>query len=123
MHSLSVVEEIDRLLKEGQLSQRRIAERLGVSRGTVSAIANGQRGLYGRSPEEEGAASGPASPAERCPKCGFLVHLPCLVCRTREYRHGRQVLAALAAEAATGRRRRRRLPIRMRRRRCRTRVA
>lgn len=35
MLSLSVVQEIDRLLQEGQLSQRKIAARLGVSRGTV----------------------------------------------------------------------------------------
>ena len=35
MLALSVVEEIDRLLDEGELSQRKIAARLGVSRGTV----------------------------------------------------------------------------------------
>jgi Helix-turn-helix len=122
MHLLTVVQEIDRLLKEGQLSQRRIAERLGVSRGTVSEIANGKRGLHGRSSEEEGVADGADSPAERCPKCGFFVRLPCLVCRTREYRQGRRVLAALAAEGRAGSRRRR-LPLRRRRRVCRTRVA
>jgi hypothetical protein len=123
MLALSVVEEIDRLLKEGQLSQRRIAERLGVSRGTVSAIASGQRALYGRTAEDDKSGGVPALPAERCPKCGFLIHPPCLVCRTRQFRHGRRVLAALAAERAPAERRRRRLPARRRRRTCHARVA
>ena len=40
----SLVHEIDRLLKAGQLSHRKIATRLGVSRGTIMAIAR-DRGL------------------------------------------------------------------------------
>jgi hypothetical protein len=124
MLALSVVEEIDRLLQEGELSQRRIAERLKVSRGTVLAIASGQRGLHGRTPEDEAASDTPTLPAERCPNCGFLVYKPCLVCRTREYRQGRRVLAALAVERSATPRRRRRLPLRRRRHRtCRARVA
>jgi Helix-turn-helix domain len=123
MLPLSVVEEIDRLLKEGELSQRRIAERLKVSRGTVSAIASGQRGLHGRTPADETKGETPALPAERCPKCGFLVYKPCLVCRTRVYRQGRRVLASLAAERLATPRQRRRLPLRRRHRTCRARVA
>jgi len=124
MLALSTVEEIGRLLNEGQLSRRKIAERLRVSRGTVCAIANGQRGLHGRAPPEEGAAAADSTaPAERCPKCGFFVHLPCLVCRTREYRHGRQVLAELAAQRSSDKRPPRRLSVRRRRRSCRARVA
>jgi len=53
MLALAVVEEIERLLQEGTLSQRKIARRLNVSRGTVAAIASGQRGLYGREAESE----------------------------------------------------------------------
>jgi hypothetical protein len=123
MLALSVVEEIDRLLKEGRLSQRRIAERLGVSRGTVSAIANGQRALFGRTAEDEKSGEAPLLPAQRCPKCGFLTHPPCLVCRSRQFRQGRRVLAALAAERSPAERRRRRLPARRRRRTCHARVA
>lgn len=91
MLSLSVVEEIDRLLKEGELSQRKIAARLGVSRGTVSAIASGHRGLYGKEPDSHN--DDPLhhdSPPERCPRCGFFVYMPCLVCRARAYRRRRR---------------------------------
>lgn len=122
MLALSVVEEIDRLLKEGELSQRQIAVRLKVSRGTVSAIARGERGLFGRTPEGDQPSEAPVLPAERCPKCGFLVYQPCLVCRTREYRHGRRVLAALAGGRSSAPRRGRQL-VRRRQRTCRTRVA
>ena len=94
MLALTIVEEIDRLLSEGKLSQRRIAERLGVGRATVSAIASGRRALFGRQPEPD-EPDDESQPPERCPKCGYLVQLPCLVCRTREYRHGRQILAEL----------------------------
>lgn len=123
MLALSLVEEIDRLLKEGVLSQRQIAERLKVSRGSVSAIASGKRGLHGRTPEDVQSVEAPALPADRCPNCGFLVTKPCLVCRTREYRHGRRVLAALSAGRSTAPRRRRRLPLRRRQRSCRAHVA
>lgn len=117
MLALSVVEEIARLLNEGRLSQRKIAQQLGVSRGTVSAIATGQRALFGQTCEEDDATgAGPLLPAQRCPKCGFFVHPPCLVCRTREYRHGRRVLAALASKRSSRPRRRR---LSMRRGQCR----
>lgn len=123
MLALSLVIEVDRLLKVGELSQRQIAARLGVSRGIVSAIANGQRALYGRTNEADQASDAPTLPAERCPKCGFLVHMPCLVCRTREYRQGRRVLAALAADRNPAQRRRPRFPMRRHRRTCRAQVA
>ncbi|MGD9636618.1 MAG: helix-turn-helix domain-containing protein [Pirellulales bacterium] len=96
MLSLSVVEEIARQLASGQLSQREIARRLGVSRATVSAVALGKRGLHGRTAALEPQEPERLDPPERCPKCGYLVHLPCLVCRTREYRRARRVLAALS---------------------------
>ena len=43
MIATSVVDEIRRLLQEGCLSQRKIAAQIGVSRGTVNAIALGRR--------------------------------------------------------------------------------
>lgn len=80
----SLVLEIDRLLKEGRLSHRQIALRLGVSRGTISAIAQGRRGLYGKDPIDKRRARTPSSAPIRCPDCGHRVYLPCLVCITRQ---------------------------------------
>lgn len=83
----SVVEEIKRLLAEGRLSQRKIAQNLGVSRGTVNAIALGKR--TERSPEcrgREDEIPPPEGPVERCPTCGGMVHVPCLACRVRAIR-------------------------------------
>jgi hypothetical protein len=77
--------EIDRLLKEGRLSQRQIASRLKVSRGTISAIAHGRRGLYGNDPDEVRPAH--ASPPARCPTCGYCVYLPCRICKIRRLRY------------------------------------
>jgi hypothetical protein len=92
MLALSLVEEIERLLTEGTMSQRKIAKRLGISRGTVAAIASGRRGLYGR--DEESDDHDPhvhLSPPERCPICGYLVYMPCLVCGAREHQHWQKV--------------------------------
>lgn len=91
MLPLARVQEVRRLLDEGQLSQRQIAARVGVSRGTVGAIALGKRGLHGR--ESFGEDDDPCAPTSlpvRCPGCGALVYLPCLLCRTRFYSEQRQ---------------------------------
>jgi hypothetical protein len=104
MHSKTLIDEVDRLLREGELSQRKIAERLGVSRGTVGAIASGQRGLFGREPGDGvGTVLMPAGPAERCAGCGYRVYLPCLVCRTRAHRSRNKFVRQLepTAEQAT----------------------
>jgi hypothetical protein len=90
----AVVYEIDRLLRDGDLSHRKIAVRLGVSRGTVSAIAAGRRGLYGKDPRASGRHSiAPTSPPARCRRCGYRVYLPCLICQAR---------GAAAAKSARG---------------------
>ena len=87
MLSLALVQEVRRLLDEGELSQRKIAKKLGVSRGTVGAIASGRRGLYGREPDEEDDSLCCIEvPPERCPSCGGMVYMPCVLCRAREYR-------------------------------------
>lgn len=122
MLSLSVVEEIAAQLRSGALSQREIARKLGVGRATVSAIANGRRGLHGRSVEQVPQESEPLDPPERCSRCGYLVHLPCLVCRTREYRRGRRILSALANGRPATPRGSQQRPVR-RRRNCRARMA
>jgi DNA-binding XRE family transcriptional regulator len=93
MLSLSLIDEIDRLLSEGKLSQRKIAIRLGVSRGTVNAIARGQRSLYGREPEDDANDDNQlcisTTPPRRCPSCGYRVYAPCRICRTREHQQRR----------------------------------
>jgi Helix-turn-helix domain len=101
MLALALIEKIERLLQEGELSQRKIAELVGVSRGTVAAVATGRRGINGREPGE--SCRDPRvhlAPPERCPECGFLVYMPCLVCRTREHRHWQKVWQASGPAAA-----------------------
>jgi hypothetical protein len=75
------VAEIRRLLAEGRYSQRRIAAMVGVSRGTVNAIAHGRRKERSRSPNGENALF--AGPFVRCPGCGGRVRMPCLLCGVR----------------------------------------
>jgi hypothetical protein len=96
MLPIALVNEIDSLLHDGTLSRRKIALRLGVSRGIVDAIANGDRGLYGQDPFAKHSPRVPTSPATRCPTCGYRVYLPCLVCRTREH-HRRQIILRILA--------------------------
>jgi hypothetical protein len=86
MLSTAIILEIDRLLKEGELSHRKIAARLNVSRGTISAIANGRRGLFGRDPDVDWPARAHLSPPTRCRGCGYRVYMPCLICSARKYR-------------------------------------
>jgi hypothetical protein len=84
MITISVVKEIELLLAKGKYSHRRIALLLKVSRGTVSAIAKGERPDYEsfhqkrREELEE-----PGGPLQRCPGCGGMVYLPCRLCRMR----------------------------------------
>jgi transcriptional regulator with XRE-family HTH domain len=83
MLPLAVVDEIRQLLALGELSQRQIAEQLHVSRGTVHNIASGKRGHFGSEPKENSAER--FSIPERCPGCGAMVAMPCVLCRAREY--------------------------------------
>ena len=98
MLPIALINEIDRLLREGELSQRKIADRLGVSRGTISAIASGRRGLYGKDPLETYSPLIPTSPPTRCPHCGYRVYLPCLICLSRQHQQRQILLHVMAAE-------------------------
>jgi hypothetical protein len=101
MLARSIIAEVDRLLQEGKLSHRRIALRTGVSRGTVSAIASGRRGLHGKEADSERPNPlSPLGPPLRCPGCGFLVYMPCLVCRARASRHAQRMLGAALSRRA-----------------------
>jgi len=87
MISFAVEDEIKRLLGEGRLSQRKIARRVGVSRGTVNAIARGKRPDHGpRRPGDDSPF--PSGRPARCPTCGGLVQMPCLACRVRALQEG-----------------------------------
>jgi IS30 family transposase len=84
MIAATVIDEIYRMLAERRLSQRKIAERLGVSRGTVNAVARGRRQNYRvhRQPRESGFQP-PSGRYTRCPSCGGMVQKPCLLCYVR----------------------------------------
>lgn len=84
MLRLEQVLEVKRLLDEGGLSRRAIARRTGVSRGSVNAIANGERGLFAFDPKD---LDGPVreAVATRCPGCGGLVYMPCVLCEARAH--------------------------------------
>ncbi|MBN1395699.1 MAG: helix-turn-helix domain-containing protein [Pirellulales bacterium] len=82
MLSPEIVDEVRRLLAEGVHSQRKIARLTGVSRGSVCAIANGRRTERRRCSDED--QERPSGPPRRCPGCGGMVYMPCLLCRARE---------------------------------------
>lgn len=87
MLALEKVLEVKRLLDEGNLSRRAIADQTGTSRGSVNAIANGERGLFGRRPDDDPDDGLPrlSTVAERCPGCGGWVFMPCVLCEARLY--------------------------------------
>jgi hypothetical protein len=85
MLSPSVVEEVRRLLAAGQWSMRKIARELAVSRGTVSAIAHGKRQEPLPRASDDDLLFASIGPLQRCPGCGGLVYLPCLLCRVRQW--------------------------------------
>lgn len=107
MLSPAKVAEVEQLLAAGSLSQRAIARRAGVSRGTVAAIASGTRRKKPPRPIAGPPFNITASPA-RCPQCGRRVHLPCWACaveaikQSRGYRPfaDRPTVAGAAAAAA-----------------------
>ena len=71
-----IILEVIRLLKERKHSQRKIAQMMKVSRGTVSAIARGKR----RRDFTENVKITPKGPWVRCPDCGGKTQLPCTAC-------------------------------------------
>jgi len=75
MHSLTMRYEVLGLL-EGGLSERKAAKLLGVSRGFVNNVRHGR---YMR-PVTESKFVYPSGCYARCPVCGGLVQMPCLLC-------------------------------------------
>jgi transcriptional regulator with XRE-family HTH domain len=81
MISQEQVQAVRKLLADGRYSQRDVAKLTGVSRGTIGAIASGQRVDRVRQPRER--LEEPLGPIVRCPTCGGRVHAPCVLCRVR----------------------------------------
>jgi transcriptional regulator with XRE-family HTH domain len=93
MIARALVEEIRRMLLADRLSQRKIAQTLGISRGTVNAIARGRRRDNStrrcQCEEDEGFTPPTGMPA-RCPGCGGLTQMPCLLCYVRARNDARE---------------------------------
>lgn len=86
----TLVHEVRVLLAQGRLSQRTIARQLGVSRGAVKAISLGKRAGAARRGAHPADAATDADPLERCPGCGGMVKMPCLLCHARWMRETRR---------------------------------
>lgn len=99
MISPKIIAEAARLLLARELSQRQIAARLGISRGTVLAVSRQRRSLNlrrvtrsanPRSKQQrryiERVTLHAARLPERCPECRNLVLLPCQICASRKQR-------------------------------------
>ncbi len=92
------IQEIERLLAEGSLSQRKIARKAGVSRATVSSIANGARPDYEarREAKRQQLLDELPGPLIRCDECGGRVYAPCRLCRVRRIKAAEQARLAAA---------------------------
>ena len=77
-----IIRKIMHLIKQGKMSQREIAKRFGVSRGTVQAVAHGRRSEYIPTSMKVAATwVVPSGKPKRCPDCGSWVKMPCLACQ------------------------------------------
>jgi hypothetical protein len=85
MIASDIVMEIRQMLAQGSISQRAIAQRMGVSRGTVWAIAQGKRRDRPRIIQGNSQFIAPAGRAVRCCGCGGMVQMPCLACYIRRW--------------------------------------
>ena len=91
------VQQVERLLVGGSLSQRRIARMVGVSRSVVGSIAAGTRPDYAAQERvRREAQSEPLGPVGRCLECGGKVHLPCRLCRVRRQKAEEREAARIA---------------------------
>lgn len=83
MITLEKIEAVKKAIASGK-SSRKIAMELGISR---TSVYNVQRGLcrIQRPPKEPSpqAYFDENAPYTRCPTCGGLVKMPCLLCRIR----------------------------------------
>ncbi len=98
------IREIKRLLQSGTLSQRNIGRRLGVSRGIVNAVARGKRPDHAeRERTRPAELLAPSGLPVRCPTCGGLVQMPCVLCRVRAIQRYERMKRRPAQAMAGGR--------------------
>lgn len=85
------VERIKQLHAEGY-AQRTISFHLHVARGTVANVIHGRPV---RQPAQLSVEDPPpfSGPLERCPGCGGMVQMPCLLCRVKAYMATRKSFA------------------------------
>ncbi len=83
----SLITEIRKMLDSGAMSQREIARRLKVSRGTVGAVALGKRkaAIERTATAARAAFKHPRGMPIRCPSCGAKTQMPCLACYVRKF--------------------------------------
>ena len=104
MISQAKIERIRRLLA-ANVSIRRIARRMGVSRSAVRHFARvSSTRAEGFSDDPRISLFAEDGPATRCPTCGGLVYMPCMLCQVRSLDDGqrmvrRRVQARAAREA------------------------
>jgi hypothetical protein len=78
---IGIVEE---LLRQDNLSKRKIALVAGVSRGTVLAVARGERTSADAPADAELPIASPSMDTTAwCPECGAMATQPCVACRAR----------------------------------------
>jgi predicted XRE-type DNA-binding protein len=76
----ATIRKILHLIEQKTMSQRQIAKRLGVSRGTVQAVAHGKRTEH--TPAVKVATwVAPTGKPKRCRICGSYAKTPCLACQ------------------------------------------
>ncbi len=75
------IDNIKKLLAEGNHSHREIARITRISRATISNIANGKRADHHHKGPEVGRLF--RGHPERCKGCGGMVYMPCMLCEVR----------------------------------------
>jgi len=81
------IDRIQKLLGKSAFSQRKIARLVGVSRGTVSSVADGRRKKLPQDYCDDELTGFPLPHGEftRCSQCGGMVQMPCLFCQIQEW--------------------------------------
>ena len=74
------IREAETMLARGTMSQRKIAKITGLSRGTIHMIANGTRTIQVKVIDPDMPPEQVNGPKVRCPGCGGMVQMPCLLC-------------------------------------------
>lgn len=82
----STIEAARQLLSEGKLSRREIADKLGISRGSVNSIFNGTLTTHDERPRVADGDPLETGPIERCATCGGRVYMPCRLCAVRSWK-------------------------------------